>query len=163
MYFLIGSFVGSMLAALCVTPFVSRYVTKWGLVDVPDDRRKTHKEPTPLSAAIPLLLPLIGTTVFAFAVTNSYSHLFQHRQRFAIGLIVSSVLIALVGLVDDRFSLRGRQKLFGQFIAIAALMSLGGLVVQKIALFGYSIELGLLAVPFHFVLVTRCCECIQSD
>ena len=148
MYFLIGSFVGSMLAALCVTPFVSRYVTKWGLVDVPDDRRKTHKEPTPLSAAIPLLLPLVGTTVYALVFSNSYSNLFEHRQRFAIGLIVSACLIALVGLIDDRFTLRGRQKLVGQFLSIVALMAISGLVVRRIALFGYSIELGLLSVPF---------------
>ena len=59
----------------------------------------------------------------------------------------AGICIVTVGLIDDRFHLRGRQKLFGQFVAAGLLVS-GGLVVRSVHLFSLDIDLGILAVPF---------------
>jgi len=56
----------------------------------------------------------------------------------------------LVGLLDDRFGLRGRQKLVGQIIA-ASLFLLTGLRIESLQLLGCPIELGLLAIPFTLI------------
>ena len=56
-------------------------------------------------------------------------------------------VIVVVGLVDDRIKLRGRLKLIGQFAAALVLVA-GGLVIQRIGIFGQQIDLGLLSIPF---------------
>src|SRR5205807_3125260 len=53
----------------------------------------------------------------------------------------------IVGLVDDFIRLRGRHKLLGQVVSVLIVMSFG-LVVHQISLFGWQVELGLLAYPF---------------
>ena len=149
MQFLVGIFVFSMVVALCVTPFVARAAKSWGLVDKPDERRKIHKSATPLSAAIPLLLPLTLTSIIAFNFSNPYSEVMAHQHRFTTGLLLAAYIIAFIGILDDRFGLRGRQKLLGQMLAIGILMSVGGLVVERISLFGHNFALGeFLAIPF---------------
>lgn len=69
----------------------------------------------------------------------------------AIPLVTSffgaALLIVVVGLLDDRFRLRGRQKLAGQMLAVAVVL-LSGLIVKRIHILGWDLELGLLSVPF---------------
>ena len=61
--------------------------------------------------------------------------------RFLTSLGAAALLIVIVGILDDRFGLRGRQKLAGQFVA-ALIMVPSGIMIEKISLFGYQIEFG---------------------
>ena len=58
-----------------------------------------------------------------------------------------------LGLVDDRFGLRGRQKLAGQIVAAGILIA-SGVVINRISLFGVEVELGLLAIPVTVLWLT---------
>jgi len=57
-----------------------------------------------------------------------------------------------VGVADDRGRLRARHKLLGQCLAVAAVMA-SGVVVQRVHLFGWWLELGGLALPFTMFLL----------
>src|SRR5262249_12135905 len=58
-----------------------------------------------------------------------------------------AVLICAVGVVDDFVGLRGRHKLLGQIAAALTVIGFG-VCVRRVQVFGWEIELGLLAVPF---------------
>ncbi|MBS0201582.1 MAG: undecaprenyl/decaprenyl-phosphate alpha-N-acetylglucosaminyl 1-phosphate transferase [Planctomycetes bacterium] len=66
---------------------------------------------------------------------------------FLNGLLLAVIAIVGVGFLDDRFTLRGRQKLAGQ-VAAAGILIASGLRVEQIHVFGTQIDLGLLGIPF---------------
>ncbi len=50
-------------------------------------------------------------------------------------------------MLDDYRGIRGRHKLLGQILAAGALVAAGGLVIRRLGLFGWEIELGWMALP----------------
>ncbi len=54
--------------------------------------------------------------------------------------------LLLVGLIDDGWALRGRQKLLLQCLILSALVG-GGTLIKQINIFGVDVELGVLAFP----------------
>ena len=63
-----------------------------------------------------------------------------------LGAFVACSWIVTLGLLDDRFGLRGRQKLAGQVVAAAVVVA-SGVLIRRVGLFGMEIDLGLLAAP----------------
>ena len=59
----------------------------------------------------------------------------------------AAAIIVAVGVIDDKYNLRARYKLAGQAVAAAVLISLGGVVIERVGVFGRMIELGQFAVP----------------
>ncbi len=70
-----------------------------------------------------------------------------------LGAGIACGWIVALGLLDDRFGLRGRQKLAGQIVAAAVLIA-SGMVIRKIGLFGIEVDLGLLAIPVTVLWLT---------
>ena len=70
-----------------------------------------------------------------------------------LGASAACSWIVVLGLLDDRFGLRGRQKLAGQVVAALALIA-SGVLIQRIGLFGMEIDLGLLAIPVTVLWLT---------
>ncbi|MEO8269118.1 MAG: MraY family glycosyltransferase, partial [Aureliella sp.] len=64
-----------------------------------------------------------------------------------LGLLTAMVGVWLLGLADDIWTLRGRQKLLGQ-VLLAVLLVVSGFHIQSLQLFGYNVALG----PLGFVL-----------
>ncbi len=93
--------------------------------------------------------------LISLGVAAAVTSIFSSNQRAALtadpwfltGGLFSAVTICLIGLVDDRFGLRGRQKLAGQLLA-AALWLVSGLWIESITVLGVTLPLGLLAIPF---------------
>ena len=135
----------SLCVCLCGVPVVIRLATALGVVDRPDARRKLHGRVVPLGG---------GLAVFAgWSAALAYLTWFTEvgagpggAGRF-YGLAAGCALLAAVGLLDDWKDLRGRQKLAGQVLAVLTVVACGT-VVERVSAFGYTLELGLLAVPF---------------
>ncbi len=139
---------GIAFIATCIfTPAVRIVAGKLGIVDTPDGRRKLHDTIIPLGGGVGVLLGSIASLWVVCSWTSLSGSAFQQDARFFVGLGAAALLIVVVGLIDDRFGLRGRQKLAGQ-VAAVGLLIFAGLSVNHIQLFGWSIELGLLSVPF---------------
>lgn len=141
--------IGLLAAALCaaLTPLVRRVAIRAGIVDRPDGRRKLHKEPTPLGGGLAILASLfLVAAIAAFWSPSLRGGVLRHLP-FLTGLASALVVIVSVGLLDDRFHLRGRQKLAGQILAAGILVA-SGLVVRRLQVFGIHVDLGLLAIPF---------------
>lgn len=135
------------LLALALTPVVRRLATKLEIVDAPDGHRKLHAGAIPLGGGVVVFSAAALTLGLTILVGLPGSDVLSRHPRFLWGLAGASAFICAAGLLDDRFDLRGRQKLAAQVVAVLVL-AVAGLVIEEVELFGWHIRLGLLAVPF---------------
>lgn len=136
---------------------LSRHVAaRMGMVDAPDLLRKTHSRPTPVGGGIAVLAGAILTIAISALAVPAIASELQHHSRQTAALFVSSVLIAAVGLADDRVNMRARYKLLGQLVAVLVLILGGGLVIERVGFFGVIVELGPLAIPCTALWLLAC-------
>jgi UDP-N-acetylmuramyl pentapeptide phosphotransferase/UDP-N-acetylglucosamine-1-phosphate transferase/glycosyltransferase involved in cell wall biosynthesis len=139
-------YFATFLAAVVLTPFVSRLARRWGIVDLPN-ARKVHALPTPriggvaISAAFfAVLVPLL---LFTHIITL---HDILDHSRLTT-LLGSGFFIALVGLADDVFDLPAAYKLIALLAASAALCA-SGVELREFQLnHNFELPLGLAACP----------------
>lgn len=168
-----ASFIVSLLIALYLIPVFSRKACAVGLVDNPDKMRKLHQQPIPMVGGLALFfaVSIVGFSVCAFwylfpgilpridgkiASLIGYPRDFMALRRLSAydiyqytGLFSGALLLLAVGLLDDRFGIRGRQKLFGQFLATTVLI-LFGFKFEQLELVGFSIPLQTFSVFFVY-------------
>jgi UDP-GlcNAc:undecaprenyl-phosphate GlcNAc-1-phosphate transferase len=138
--------LASLVACLLLTPPARVLARRWGLVDRPDGRRKLHGQPIPLAGGL-----AVFTAVLAALATLELAGLTwvtdSLRAPELLGLLVGGAVICSVGVLDDLGRLRGRHKLLGQAVAVVVVIGCG-VRVDRVVLFGWHLDLGLLAVPF---------------
>jgi UDP-GlcNAc:undecaprenyl-phosphate GlcNAc-1-phosphate transferase len=116
-----------------------------GLVDVPDGRRKMQSHPIPTGGGLAVFLAAVSSLMVAQTAIPELAEFLAANAVQAITLLVSSGLIVVVGLLDDRFNLRARYKLIGQLTAILILVLAGNFQIERICLFGWTVEFGPMA------------------
>ncbi len=149
----IACFVLACVLSSALTALAIRLSPRIGLVDRPDQQRKLQAHPVPLGGGAAVFLASIAVlgglicsgTPWHMNVNEDWGHL--------LGASIACAWIVALGLLDDRFGLRGRQKLVGQIIAAGVLIA-SGVLIQRIGLFGIEIDLGLLAVPVTVLWLT---------
>lgn len=135
------SFFAAFAISAIAAPLFGRLALRLGVVDAPDGRRKLHGRRVPLTGGPTILL----TSALAVAVVLTCFPTFlastSYDRRFLGYLLASGGVIVALGLIDDRFGMRGRQKLAGQIIA-AAIMLPAGVIIEKATVFGLMISFG---------------------
>ena len=143
------TFFVSLLVTYALIPWFSKRAIGIGLVDNPDKSRKLHESAIPMVGGLAIFCTcsLIITVIFtltwyefpylekldrklAWWLGYPADYLSLHRIRSSdirqyVGLFLGSLILLIVGLLDDRFGIRGRQKLFGQFLAATVLVWFG--------------------------------------
>jgi len=145
---LVLTFYTALLASLIVTPWIRSCAHRFDFVDRPDGRRKTHGRAVAVGGGLAVLIAAVVAVIQTFYAASVIGQfwLSGHELHF-VGLAGASLLIVLVGLVDDRVALGGWYKLTGQIAACAFLMFCG-FVIERVALFSWTLELGILSIPF---------------
>ena len=139
----------ALLSSLILTPGVRSLARRWSIVDRPDGSRKLHDTEMPLGGGVAVLLSiLLGLAVLMLTSDDVRANLLSN-WKFLLALAAAAGVIVLVGLLDDRFGLRGRQKLVGQTIAVSILV-FSGLSIEHIHVLKWNVSLELLAIPFTF-------------
>jgi len=137
MYTLFLLAISSFLFSLVITPIVRNLFLRWGVVDRPDGKRKLHKRAVPRVGGV----ALAGAYLAAFGVlwVSRLSALSYLHAGFdlVLRLMPATILIFLIGLLDDLFSLSPRIKFTGQ---IAASMLAFWAGVRMAAFGGYNLE-----------------------
>lgn len=136
----------SCVVALVVTPIVRRWAIALGIVDAPDGFRKLHARSIPLCGGVAVVVAVAVCASVAFAFSATWTPDIVAEGWFFAAFAAAALWICVLGVIDDRYHLRGRQKLFGQILA-ALIVIAGGLTIEHVNVFGIDIELGLLAVP----------------
>lgn len=145
-----GIFLPALVAFLLATaimPFGRLLALRIGLVDAPDGHRKLHQHPIPLGGGVVVFVATTLALLLSIAVELPGTSEILRQPRFSLGFLGACALICFIGLLDDYFEIRGRQKLAAQFVAVCLVVQ-GGLVIKTVSLFGWNLDLGLLAGPF---------------
>lgn len=146
------TFVLALAASFFLTPIVRAIAIRWGFVDNPDGGRKAHKTPIALGGGAAIFLSLLfaigaASILLAFYGTNVFRVLGGEKTISLIAMFAASLVIVIVGLIDDFVSLRGRYKLLGQILAVSIILSTG-LRIDELVIMGQPVQLAWLAIPF---------------
>lgn len=150
------AFLVSLALSLGLLPLVARVAVRFGLVDQPDNTRKLHTRATPLVGGIVVFLSVAATAVVTLSLFTVPTRSDTYPEL--LGLLLASFVILMVGVIDDRFNLRGRQKLMGQILA-STILILFGYQFQFVDVAGYRIEFGAFA---GLVVYAWCLAAINS-
>lgn len=131
--------VFAALMAFVTTPIVRVIAFRIGAVDDPKRNNRTvHDVPTPR---------LGGLAVFFSFIISVF--LFYGVSKFTLSLIAGAFLLIIVGILDDVFPdrLRAVYKFLAQIAAAGLVVWQGGVLVERINIFGGYIQFGYFAVP----------------
>lgn len=112
--------------SLGFTPVSREIAMRFGVVDKPNEARKTHKDSKPMMGGLAIFFALT-LSVFLFSPP-------QHIREL-VAILSGAGLVALVGLLDDRYQLSWRTRFGMQFIS-AFVLVLAGI---QIRLFGIDV------------------------
>ena len=103
-------FLIALSLTLVGTPWIRRLAFQIGFVDEPE-KRKNHSTPMPLMGGV----AIFGGAIAAVLLFSS------QLPDSVVGVLVSLSIVALVGLLDDRYTLPAWAKLLGQFLGFLVL------------------------------------------
>lgn len=139
-YFLFG-FFGAVVLSYFITPLVKKFALWVGAVDKPN-ARKVHTN----------LMPRMGGVAIYIAFCISYISLVVFTDAVATNvgyaLIFGGGIMVITGMIDDRFEIRARGKLFGQLLASIVAMYFGlKMEVITIPFTNEVVDLGWFGIP----------------
>jgi UDP-GlcNAc:undecaprenyl-phosphate/decaprenyl-phosphate GlcNAc-1-phosphate transferase len=139
----------SFVLSLLLTPLLRHLARRRGWVDHPDKRR-THRAPTPRLGGLAIVLAYAGSFgIFMLALPASpLIPLFALSGRVALPIAV----IFVVGLLDDFFDLKAKEKLLGQTFA-AILACSNGIQIESLGGWHVSNYVG---VPLTIIWLVGC-------
>ena len=105
--------LAAVLSAV-LTPRVREAAIRFGIVDRPDGRLKTHREPVPYLGGLAICLSFL----LAMGLTFEFS-------EQVLGLLLAGSIVVILGLVDDLGQLAPWTKLAGQLVAVLVLIKSG--------------------------------------
>lgn len=118
---LLAALVVAGLIAYFATPMVKNLAYKVGAIDVPKDNRRMHKTPIPRLGGLAIFI------AFLFAVI-----IFADIDRQMQGILLGSIMIVILGVMDDIMTLRALPKFLVQ-IAAAGVVVYHGCSIQFVS------------------------------
>jgi len=143
--FYILAAVAAVVAAI-FTPIVKKIAFKFNVLDIPKDARKVHKKPIPLLGGLAIYIAFISTLILKSGKLTSSE----------MGILIGATIIAIGGIIDDKYDIRPRYKLVFQILAAAVLIMFGveiNLVTNPIISANQYINLGWLSLPMTLLWV----------
>ena len=101
----------AFLVGLYGTPIARAAAMRFGVVDQPDGKLKTHREPVPYFGGLAIYLGVIIPLC-----------LFYQFDKSVLAILLAGTLVLLLGLIDDFGVLTPAAKFVGQFIATMVLV-----------------------------------------
>jgi len=111
----------SLIVSFLMTPVVKTFAYKVGAIDVPKDNRRMHKTPIPRLGGLAIFLGFMVSTL-----------LFNEIDAQMRGILLGSVIIVLLGVVDDITPLPAMLKFVVQIIAALIPIS-HGVVIKALS------------------------------
>lgn len=124
-----------------------------GAIDIPrsdEENRHIHKEATPKLGAIGIFLAfLIGYMLFGEQSVRMNS------------ILIGSFIMILTGLIDDIKPIKASHKILGHLISALVIVFYGGILLDKISAFGYTLDFGIFAYPITILFIVACSNIIN--
>lgn len=148
------AFLISLSICFFMTPPVKSFAERVGAMDIPDKERHLHHDPTPRMGGLAIFMGFVLSLLFFVPMTTQVA-----------GLLIGSVVIAMMGAVDDIVNLPPIVKLAGQ--VLAALIAIRcGLVFDAISNPNFfaeetTIEIGFLSIPLTVLWIVGCTNAVN--
>lgn len=148
----------SFFCSLVATWLCKKIALKFGIVDRPDDKVKTHKKPIAYLGGLGMFIGFaVGILAGIYCILGE--DYIAGAIKWLLGILAGAAIACFVGVVDDIFDLSPARKILGEVIAAVALIIVGIIPALHYSAgylgwsMSYSIEwiLGVLVVIF-FVL-----------
>jgi len=138
------AFAVSILISFVVTPAVKSFAFKVGALDVPKDARRMHNHPIPRLGGLAIFVAFILSVLLSADI-----------NRQVQGILLGSVVIAVVGVVDDMICLPPLVKMAGQILA-AGIAIYCGVVIDNMSNPNFFsdiqfLSLGLWSIPITLI------------
>ena len=131
---LVVAFTVSCGVALLLMPGIRRLCRHVGLIDSPDGHRKLHQNAIALAGGIGIFAACLISMLLLFLLVPGIAEKLRADVSELWPIVAGGGVVLLVGVLDDRFALRGRQKLAGQILAC-------GIVVAFVAIMSFNTAL----------------------
>lgn len=136
----------SGLISFALTPFVKHLATWFGAIDVPKDNRRMHKVPIPRMGGLAIFMGfLLASLIFC-----------PELDREIQSILLGAVIIVILGVFDDKYTLGAKLKLVVQILAASIVVFYGDLRIDRLTNpFGNSLysywDFGVLAYPITII------------
>jgi len=100
------AFATAVFVSFALTPIVKTFAYKIGAIDVPKDARRMHKDPIPRVGGLAIYLGFLVSALIFGNLDNSFK-----------AILLGSVVLVLMGIVDDVMALPAKTKFVGQIAA----------------------------------------------
>ena len=139
-----AALIVALIVALVATPVVKSLAFKMGVMDVPKDNRRMHDHPIPRMGGLAIFLGFLLSVLLFAEITP------QLR-----GMLLGSVIIVVLGIFDDIYSLPAMFKFVVQIVA-ALVAVFSGNVIQTLSnpnIFSSDLywDLGVLSIPVSVI------------
>ena len=144
------AFAAAFVVSYFLTPLVIRLAVRFDVIDHPEERR-VHERPTPRWGGIAIYLAFM-----AAVIVTVVGHIFIYRAPLInfnaqiLGVLIGATIIAIVGLLDDKFNL-------SPIIQIASILAGGAVLIatgSKIAYISNPMGPGMLGIGWMAIPVT---------
>lgn len=143
----------TFICSALIMEFMKKIAVHVGAMDVPrseEGNRHIHKVATPKLGAVGIFLAfLIGYMLFGEQSIRMNS------------ILIGSFIMILTGVIDDIAPIKARNKLIGHIIAASIIVFYGGILLDKISAFGYTINFGWFAYPLTILFIIACSNIIN--
>jgi UDP-GlcNAc:undecaprenyl-phosphate/decaprenyl-phosphate GlcNAc-1-phosphate transferase len=113
----------AMALAIVLTPFAMFLSYRLRMLDVPDER-KQHAEPVPLLGGPVVLLSFAAAAMLGLAMLPKGAVSPELQMQFTT-VVFGGVLVAAIGVIDDRWRLGAAMRLVVQVVLTALVMGFG--------------------------------------
>lgn len=124
-----------------------------GAVDIPrseEGNRHIHKKTTPKLGGVGIFLAfLLGYMLFGEQSIRMNS------------ILIGSFIIVLTSIIDDIKPIRATHKMLGHIAAAMVIVFYGGILLNNITAFGFSIDFGILSYPITILFIVACTNIIN--
>ncbi|MBQ1270959.1 MAG: undecaprenyl/decaprenyl-phosphate alpha-N-acetylglucosaminyl 1-phosphate transferase [Clostridia bacterium] len=135
------AFATAVFVSFALTPIVKTFAYKIGAIDVPKDARRMHKAPIPRVGGLAIYLGFLVSALIFGNLDNSFK-----------AILLGSVVLVLMGIVDDVMALPAKTKFVGQIAAaMIPIMTDVRISVLTNPFSSEPIHLGWLSIPVTIV------------
>lgn len=117
---MIFAFVIAFIFTFATTPLVRRFAYKIGAVDVPRDKRRVHKRPTPRIGGLAIIF---GFLVAIISFNDSWT-------KELISILIGVGILGVLGIIDDCKELDAKLKFVVQIVAALVVVIFGDIRIS---------------------------------
>ena len=158
MYSLIFLGVVSFALSLFLTPFVRNMAWRFGIVDQPDQERKTHSAPIPRLGGVAIFAAVIAAYGLLLIVRLTSGAIVWADLPLVLRLLPALAVVFGIGLLDDIVGTRPWIRLGAETVA-ATLAWIGG--IQVSAVHGFSFSKDIVSFVVTVLWIVTCTNAIN--